>query len=35
MTGGSFTLTGGFWNSQTGEIGGGEASAVYLPYIGK
>ena len=34
-TGGSYTLVGGFWNRQTGEIGGGKPLQVYLPFIRK
>ncbi|MBK8986683.1 MAG: hypothetical protein IPM39_11475 [Chloroflexi bacterium] len=33
MTGGSFTLTGGFWNRTTGNISGGESQQIYLPLI--
>ena len=35
MTGGSYSLTGGFWNAQTGEIGGGQTLRVYLPLVRK
>lgn len=33
MTGGSFTLTGGFWNGATGGVSGGETTQIYLPFI--
>jgi hypothetical protein len=35
MTGGSYSLTGGFWNEQTGGIGGGPTLKVYLPFVRK
>lgn len=35
VSGGSFTLTSGFWNRLTGGIAGGETSQVYLPYSTK
>lgn len=35
MSGGTYTLTGGFWNRRTGAVGGGEPLRVYMPIIVK